>query len=54
MGSLTKVAVPVLGTVEINSWPIIFVAIGVLAVAVFLLYRRITIIENLLNSSGSA
>src|SRR5882724_8412942 len=26
MGSLTKVAAPVLGTVEINSWPIIFMA----------------------------
>jgi len=47
MGSLTKVAAPVLGTVEINSWPIIFMAIGVLAVAVFLLYRRITLIEKL-------
>src|SRR5438046_4856502 len=38
MGSLTKVAVPVIGTLEINSWPIIFMAIGVLSVAVFLLY----------------
>src|SRR3982750_869045 len=46
MGSLTKVAVPVLGTVEINSWPIVFMGIGVRAVAVFLLYRRITIIEK--------
>jgi len=46
MGSLTKVVVPVIGTVEINSWPIIFMAVGVLAVAVFLLYRRITIIEK--------
>src|ERR1043166_7577996 len=45
MGAMTKVAVPVIGTVEINSWPIIFMAIGVLAVAVFLLYRRITLIE---------
>jgi len=36
----------VIGTVEINSWPIIFMAIGVLAVAVFLLYRRITLIEK--------
>src|SRR5438445_11718488 len=26
--SLTKVAVPVIGTVEINSWPIIFMEIG--------------------------
>lgn len=47
MGSLKKVAVPVIGTVEINSWPIVFMAIGVLAVAVFLLYRRITLIEKL-------
>ena len=47
MGSLTKVAVPVLGNVEINSWPVIFTAIGVLALAVFLLYRRITLIEKL-------
>jgi len=46
MGSLTKVVVPVIGTVEINSWPIIFMATGVLAVAVFLLYRRITLIEK--------
>jgi basic amino acid/polyamine antiporter, APA family len=46
MGSLTKVAVPLIGTVEINSWPIVFMAMGVLAVAVFLLYRRITIIEK--------
>jgi len=47
MGSLKKVAVPVIGTVEINAWPVIFMAIGVLAVAVFLLYRRITFIEKL-------
>src|SRR6476469_7796638 len=46
MGSLKKVAVPVIGTVEINSWPIIFMAVAVLAVAVFLFYRRITIIEK--------
>src|SRR6476620_5864521 len=46
MGSLRKVVIPVIGTVEINSWPIIFMAIGVLAVAVFLLYRRITVIER--------
>src|SRR4051812_39152418 len=46
MGSTTKVALPIIGTVEINSWPIVFMAIGVLAVAVFLLYRRITIIEK--------
>jgi len=47
MGSLTKISVPVLGTVEINSWPIILAAIGALCVAVFLLYRRITLIDKL-------
>ncbi len=47
MGGLRKVAVPVIGNVEINSWPIIFTAIGVLCIAVFLLYRRITLIEKL-------
>src|SRR4051812_526425 len=47
MGSMTKVPVPVIGNVEINSWPIVFMAIGVLAVAVFMLYRRITLIEKL-------
>src|SRR6185369_10042211 len=47
MGTATKVTVPILGTVEINSFPIIFVAIGVLGIAVFLLYRRITIIEKM-------
>src|SRR6476469_2189514 len=46
MGSLRKITVPIIGTVEINAWPIVFMAIGVLAVAVFLLYRRITIIEK--------
>jgi amino acid transporter len=47
MGSTTKVALPIIGTVEINSWPIVFMAVAVLAVAVFLLYRRITLIEKL-------
>ena len=47
MGSITKVSIPIIGNVEINSWPIVFMAIGVLAVAVFLLYRRITLIEKL-------
>ena len=47
MGTATKLSVPILGTVEINSFPIIFVAIGVLGIAVFLLYRRITIIEKM-------
>jgi amino acid transporter len=47
MGSATKISVPILGTVEINSFPVILVAIGVLGIAVFLLYRRITIIEKM-------
>src|SRR5436189_79982 len=47
MGTATKLSVPILGTVEINSFPIIFVAVGVLGIAVFLLYRRITIIEKM-------
>src|SRR5205085_8295965 len=47
MGTVSKVSVPVIGTVEINSWPIVLTAIGVLIFAVFLLYRRITLIEKL-------
>jgi amino acid transporter len=47
MGTVTKLSIPVLGTVEINSWPIIFAAIGALGIAVFLLYRRITLIDKL-------
>ena len=47
MGSATKISVPLLGTVEINSLPVILVAISVLAIAVFLLYRRITLIEKM-------
>src|SRR5204863_1362162 len=47
MGTATKLSVPILGTVEINSIPIIFVAVGVLGIAVLLLYRRITIIEKM-------
>jgi basic amino acid/polyamine antiporter, APA family len=47
LGSVSRIAVPVLGNVDINAWPIILVAIGVLCVAVFLLYRRITVIEKL-------
>src|SRR5438552_10178038 len=35
MGTATKLSVPILGTVEINSFPIIFVAVGVLGIAVF-------------------
>ena len=47
MGHETKVAIPVLGNVEINAFPVILVAIGAVSVAVFLLYRRITLIERL-------
>jgi len=46
MGRETKVAVPILGSVEINSLPVAFAAIGALLIAVFLLYRRITAIER--------
>jgi len=47
MGTARKLAVPLLGTVEINAFPVILVAIAALAIAVFLLYRRITFIERL-------
>jgi amino acid transporter len=47
MGHERRVAVPVLGNVEINAFPVILVAIGAVSVAVFLLYRRITLIERL-------
>jgi APA family basic amino acid/polyamine antiporter len=47
MGTATKLTLPLLGKVEINAWPVIAVAIGALVLAVFLLYRRITIIEKL-------
>jgi amino acid transporter len=46
MGVATKITLPLLGKVEINSYPVIAVAIAALAVAVILLYRRITIIEK--------
>jgi len=46
MGSETKVAVPVLGNVEINAIPVTLLAIAALMLAVFLLYRRITWIER--------
>src|SRR5215210_766672 len=47
LGHETKVALPVLGNVEINAFPVILVAIGAVSFAVFLLYRRITLIERL-------
>jgi APA family basic amino acid/polyamine antiporter len=46
MGSETKVAVPILGNVEINSVPLALFAIAALLLAIFLLYRRITLIER--------
>ena len=47
MGTATKVVLPILGTVDINAFPVILVAIVALAIAVLLLYRRITFIEKL-------
>ena len=47
LGNATKVTLPVLGDIEINAIPVATVAIAALAVAVFLLYRRITLIERL-------
>ena len=47
LGQETKVALPVLGNVEINAIPVALVAIAAVSLAVFLLYRRITLIERL-------
>ena len=47
LGNATKVTLPILGEVEINAVPVALVAIAALVVAVFLLYRRITLIERL-------
>src|SRR5262245_56997420 len=46
MGTATKLSLPVIGNIEINALPVALVAIGVLIFAVFLLYRRITVIEK--------
>lgn len=46
MGHETRLAVPLLGNVDINSIPVAFAAIVVMLIAVFLLYRRITAIEK--------
>jgi amino acid transporter len=46
MGSATKLSVPLLGNIELNAIPVAVVGIGVILLAVFLLYRRITIIEK--------
>ena len=47
LGQETKVTLPVLGAVEINAIPVALVAIAAVGLAVFLLYRRITLIERL-------
>src|SRR5205823_14474966 len=47
MGNAINVTVSVIGKVEVNAFPVIIVAIGALAIAVFLLYRRITLIAQL-------
>ena len=47
LGQETKVTLPILGNVEINAIPVAFVAIAAVSLAVFLLYRRITLIERL-------
>ncbi|PYS91018.1 MAG: amino acid permease [Acidobacteria bacterium] len=46
LGSSTKVTLRGLGVVEINALPVALVAIAALALAVVLLYRRITLIEK--------
>jgi amino acid transporter len=46
LGRETRVTLPVLGAVEINAIPVALVAIATVAFAVFLLYRRITLIER--------
>lgn len=47
LGNAKKIALPILGDIEINAIPVALVAIFALAIAVFLLYRRITFIETL-------
>src|SRR5215475_9908611 len=47
LGKETKVTLPILGNIEINAIPVALVAIAALGLAVFLLYRRITLIERL-------
>jgi len=47
MGTATKLSLPLLGNVEINAIPVAFAGIAALAIAVFLLYRRITVIDKL-------
>src|SRR5882757_4169418 len=47
MGTGAKVSLPILGSVEINAVPVALAGIAALAIAVFLLYRRITAIDKL-------
>ena len=47
LGNETKVSLPVLGAVEINAIPVALAAIAAVGLAVFLLYRRITLVERL-------
>ena len=47
MGRETRTTIPLIGSIEINAIPVVLVAIGALVLAVFLLYRRITLIEKL-------
>src|SRR5436190_13569183 len=46
MGTVTKKSLWLLGTVEINAIPVALAGIAALAIAVFLLYRRITVIDK--------
>jgi len=46
MGTAKKIGLPILGTVEINAIPVALAGIAALLIAMFLLYRRITIIEK--------
>src|SRR2546430_2612370 len=47
LGHETKISLPILGNVEINAIPVALVAIAAVGLAVFLLYRRIALIERL-------
>lgn len=47
LGVARKVTIPILGIVEINAIPVALLAIATVALAIVLLYRRITIIERL-------
>src|SRR5947208_1250120 len=47
LGHETKISLPILGNVEINAIPVALLAIAAVGLAVFLLYRRIALIERL-------